>query len=125
MIVWLILACAVKDGADVLRIQKSYHEHVQNTPASKLSFEQSMAKLYMQKSWEEYSNAHYQDALNLAAKSEEWLQKSIKKEKEASGEQNAQKEDSESTPSDQNTEIKPVELDQPDAPKDTQQDTSK
>lgn len=78
MILWLIFACAIKDGSEVLRIQKAYHEHVKETSSTELSFEQSMAKLYMQKSWEEYTNSQYQDALTLAVKCEEWLDKSLK-----------------------------------------------
>ena len=81
MILWIALACAVKDGSEVLRIQQVYQEHVKKSPSKELGFEESMAKLYMQKSWEEYTNAQYQDALVLAVKSEEWLKKSIEREK--------------------------------------------
>jgi len=85
MMFLFMLACAVKDGADVLRIQNSYHEHVKDIPTEELSFEQSMAKLYMQKSWEEYTNAQYQDALTLAVKCDEWLQKSMENKNDSPG----------------------------------------
>ena len=81
MMLWIAFACAIKDGSEVLRIQQSYREQVKEIPSEDLSFEQSMAKLYMQKSWEEYANAQYQDALRLALKSEEWLNKSIETSK--------------------------------------------
>ena len=76
MIFWLILGCAIKDGVEIVKIQNEYKKHVADMPPSEMSFEQNMATLYIQKSWEEYSNSQYQDALVLAQKSKEWLEKS-------------------------------------------------
>ena len=117
MFLWVLLACAVKDGAEVLRIQNAYREHVKEIPAKELSFEQSMAKLYMQKSWEEYSNSQYQDAVSLANKSEEWLKKSIEK-------QNPPSEES-ADPVDEAPKTEEIPPSATETPSENQQDASK
>jgi len=83
MIAFFFLACAIKDGIEVVKIQHEYRAHAADIPLGEMTFEQSMATLYIQKSWEEYANAQYQDSLVLAKKSREWLAKSQAAQKES------------------------------------------
>ena len=78
MMLWFAMACAIKSGVSVVKMDKLYTEL--NTPQNRTAqFEWAMAEDYRAKAREEYSSSQFQDAEKLAKESIDWMNKAKEK----------------------------------------------